>query len=312
VSTTSLRNGVASPVLKTAEDLRTQDIPPQLFLVPGLIPAVGVFLLCGPPKIKKSYLTLDLGISVASDEICLGEKVAAGNVLHIDLEGGETRLQERLKQLLPDAPTWPERFQFATAWPKGKGGLKEIEDWCKRTDGRRLVVIDTWAKFRSHGEKGQGGLYDRDYAALAPFGELALEYGIAIILIHHTNQGRSPDIAERISGSAGVPAGADAYYVFQRVGSDVSLAAQGRDIDDLTFAVAFSTQTWRWSILGNAAEVQQLSDADKAVKFLAENPGDVFSTAQIATNAELSGTRGHLEDAFQDSQGWQDQKGRAR
>ena len=41
------------------------------------------------------------------------------------------------------------RLTLATQWPRAdKGGLAAIEDWIQQHEQARLVIIDTWPKFR--------------------------------------------------------------------------------------------------------------------------------------------------------------------
>src|SRR5262245_56177826 len=51
----------------TMEELGTMVFPPVTFLVPELIPADVVTLICSKPKVGKSWLLLDLCISAATD-----------------------------------------------------------------------------------------------------------------------------------------------------------------------------------------------------------------------------------------------------
>jgi RecA-family ATPase len=54
----------------------------------------GCILLAGPPKVGKSWLTLGLGLSVASGGKALGRiDVTAGQVLYLALEDTPRRLK---------------------------------------------------------------------------------------------------------------------------------------------------------------------------------------------------------------------------
>jgi hypothetical protein len=55
----------------TAAELLAEDFPEPRWAVPGII-REGCILLAGPPKVGKSWLTLGLGLSVASGGKALG------------------------------------------------------------------------------------------------------------------------------------------------------------------------------------------------------------------------------------------------
>ena len=95
------RLGVGSPTIKTAAELRLKTFPPLKFIVPGLI-VEGLVILAGKPKVRKSWMALDIALAVAAGRFCLGDrKCQQGNVLYLALEDGDRRLQRRITKLLP-------------------------------------------------------------------------------------------------------------------------------------------------------------------------------------------------------------------
>jgi RecA-family ATPase len=66
------------------------------FIIPGLIPAEGVTLICAKPKVGKSWLLLDMSLSATIARILLGSlKPTQGAVLYLALEDGPRRVQSR-------------------------------------------------------------------------------------------------------------------------------------------------------------------------------------------------------------------------
>jgi hypothetical protein len=102
----------------TADRLQHEVYEPIRFVVPDLIPAEGVTLLCSKPKIGKSWLVLDLCIGCTTDRFILGEiKPVQGDVLYLALEGSRRRLQRRMTKLLPTFNgCWPNGLTLATTW----------------------------------------------------------------------------------------------------------------------------------------------------------------------------------------------------
>ncbi|HTF48223.1 MAG TPA: AAA family ATPase, partial [Pseudonocardia sp.] len=87
-----------------ADDLMAVEFPAPNWAVPGLI-AEGVTLLVGPPKVGKSWLALNLGVSLAAGTPALGLiPVEAGPVLYLALEDTPRRLQNRMRKVLAGQP----------------------------------------------------------------------------------------------------------------------------------------------------------------------------------------------------------------
>jgi hypothetical protein len=112
----------STPRISNAAQLQRKHFPDIAFIVPRYV-APGLTLLAAKPKIGKSWLCLDIAISVATGRYCLGDvKCTNGQVLFIALEDNERRLQRRITKLLPSGE-WPADLDYATDWPRaGQGG----------------------------------------------------------------------------------------------------------------------------------------------------------------------------------------------
>ena len=76
---------------------------PIEFVIDGLI-AQGLYILAGAPKVGKSWLALDMCLSIAKGEKILGLKTSQGTALYLCLEDSYARIQYRLYELT-DEPT---------------------------------------------------------------------------------------------------------------------------------------------------------------------------------------------------------------
>ena len=85
--------------LISAAELFSMDIKPVEFVIEGLVP-VGLVLLASPPKYGKSWLCLDMALSVAMGHDFLGFKTNKSNVIYLALEDRNDRLKQRTTQLL--------------------------------------------------------------------------------------------------------------------------------------------------------------------------------------------------------------------
>ena len=85
----------------SAKELQSMAFPPLSWIVPNIIPAVGVTLLCSKPKFGKSWLAYDLCIACTTEGYTLGNvKPAQGSALYLALEDSKRRLQRRMTKLL--------------------------------------------------------------------------------------------------------------------------------------------------------------------------------------------------------------------
>jgi hypothetical protein len=264
---------------------------PQLkYIVPDLI-VEGCVLLAGKPKVRKSWLAYDVGLAVASGGYCLGDKKCAqGTVLYLALEDGDRRLQRRAEKLLPPfRGQWPERFHYQTKWPRAnEGGIEAIEQWCETHPDARLVIIDVLAKFRAlSANHRNASAYEQDYDAVSRLQELATRRSITVLVVHHTRKGASEDPVEEISGTLGLGGGVDAFLILKRSSSGGTLIGRGRDTEDVDLAVQFSRETCRWTILGEAAEIQRSEQRGRVLVVLEEAASVGLSPREVA--AQLTG-----------------------
>jgi hypothetical protein len=119
----------------------------------------------------------------------------------------------------------------------------------------RLIVIDTLKRVRPKSGKTKL-LYDSDYEALAPLGDLARSYGVSIVVIHHTRKQESDDPFDLISGSNGLTGSADGALVLKRSRgqAQAELHVTGRDFDEQSLAISWDNKIHGWSLLGDASE----------------------------------------------------------
>jgi RecA-family ATPase len=281
-------NGLAMglPVF-SAHGLGAMEFPPIKWIVPDYIPE-GCSILAGRPKLGKSWLVLDIGLAVARGDYCLGNaKCEQGDVLYLALEDNKRRLQSRIKKVSSPGSkdVWPDTLDFATEWKRcDEGGLDMIRQWLQSKERPRLVVVDVLAQFRS-GRGDKESLYESDYRAVKALQELASEFNVAIVIVHHVRKGMSDvDPFERVSGSMGLTGAADTVLILDRDSGGCTLYARGRDIEEYEKAVTFNRDSCRWIVQGEVAEVRRTDERGAILSVLEDatepmSPKDV----QIAT-----------------------------
>jgi RecA-family ATPase len=184
----------AAPPTITAAELTAKVLVPPDFIIEGILPA-GLTILAGKPKVGKSWFALGASVAVSCGGHILGAwryKVKAGAVLHLGLEDTEGRMKTRLAKLMQGRPHPPDlRLITSQSRPRmprlNYGGLEALREKIEALTPR-LVVIDTFAKIRPH-ERGNRNLCDVDCEHVGDLKELADEFGIAILVLHHPKKG---------------------------------------------------------------------------------------------------------------------------
>jgi hypothetical protein len=269
----------------TASALQRKEFPPLKFILPGLVPE-GATLLVSRPKLGKSWLVLDLAISIAAGRFTLGElRPAQGDVLYLALEDGQRRLQRRISRILPTfSGSWPERLTIATEWSRAdQGGLADIKNWIATVSAPRAAIVDTLAQFRAM-STGKNQLYADDYQAIIGLQKLAIAHGIGVIIVHHDRKSEADDPFDTVSGSLGLTGAADTILIMKRQAGGVTLHVRGRDLEESEIALQFDKATCRWSMLGTAAEVNRSAERKRVLEVLSSG---ALAVKDILIRAEL-------------------------
>ena len=262
----------------TADELMKMHFPEPRWAVPGLI-AEGLTLLGGAPKQGKSWLCLDLGISVASGTPALGKiDVDTGDVLYAALEDPPRRLHSRLRKILGVSPA-PTRLTLVTELPTFEVALDNVAEWLEAHPAARLVIVDVLAKIRPQAPPGRNA-YELDYAVLSKMKGLADRYSVAVIVVTHLRKMEASDVFDTVSGSTGLTGAADATIVLKRARGEgaASLHVTGRDVVENEYAVTFDPTTCTWSLDG-----AELAEAAKRARASKVSTGLGDKSAEIVT-----------------------------
>jgi hypothetical protein len=257
----------------SAADLMAKEFPDQRYAVEGLL-SEGVTVFAGKPKLGKSWFGLGTAVAVASGGKVLGSiPVEQGNVLYLALEDGERRLQKRLELMLGNSGEIPKDLEFAFTWKHlDDGGLEDLENWLIDHPNARIIFIDTLKRVRPKDSSRQ--VYDNDYDAIAPLGNLARKFGVSIVLIHHTRKLESEDPMDMISGSFGLTGSADGVLVLTRarMSTQAKLHVIGRDSDDKELILDWNSGTYGWTLAGDAGELAVSRERKDIIETLAFYP----------------------------------------
>lgn len=250
----------------TADELVACGFPAPRWAIPGIV-SEGVTLLAGPPKVGKSWLSLGLGVAVASGGRALGSvSVDAGDVLYLALEDTGRRLKSRLLKVLNGEPASPRLALTTFCEPLPAGGLERIDQWLTDHPDARLVIIDVLARVRGHAPANVNA-YDLDYNALVALKRTADQHRVAVVVVHHTRKASSEDFLDAVSGTQGLAGAADSVLVLRRDrgGHDAVLAITGRDIEEAEHPLKFDPATCTWHMLNGPVEDYRLGDTRREV-----------------------------------------------
>jgi hypothetical protein len=274
---------VPQVVTVNAEHLVSVTLPEPVWAVKDILPA-GLSLLAGKPKLGKSWLAMSTALAVAHGGSALGRSVEAGAVLYLALEDTQRRLQDRLRKLLSRQNSKaPARLDFATEVPRqDNGGLFWLADWLDRHRDTRLVVIDTWGKFRPAKVRGVDE-YEFDYQHGSEVKKLADKYGAAVLAVCHCRKMEASDPVDSVRGSVGVTGCADGILVLRRERGqhDAALFVSGRDVEETELALRWEAEYCHWSALGDADEYRISKDRADVLEAL-RGQHEAMTPTQIA------------------------------
>jgi hypothetical protein len=242
---------------RSTQELDGMTFAPIKYVVPDII-VEGLTLLAGKPKLGKSWLLLHAARAIATGGTTLGGiECEQGDVLYCALEDSERRMQSRLRKI--GGPS-PRLFYYCELPRLADGGLDAIRNWIKSKPNPRLIVIDTLAMVRPP-KKRDESTYDADYAAVLTLRELANEFGLAIVLVHHLRKADADDAFDTVSGTLGLTGAPDSVIILKRdSGKRVVLHGKGRDMIEIEKAVEWDQTTCLWHILGDASDLRRSAE----------------------------------------------------
>ncbi len=189
----------------------------------------GTYLFVGAPKVGKSFMMAQIAYHVSTGKALWNFEVKQGTVLYLALEDDYRRLQKRLFQMFGVEGT--DELYFATSSKQlGLGLNEQLLRFMNEHENTKLIIIDTLQKIRE--SRNDKYSYSSDYEIITQLKQFADEYGICLLLVHHTRKQQADDKFDMISGTNGLLGAADGVFVLQkekRTGKTATLEVAGRD-----------------------------------------------------------------------------------
>lgn len=249
----------------TAAELHHEVFPELVQFIHGVI-LEGFGIVAGPPKLGKSWWTLNIALAVAAGGAAFGKiPVEPRDVLLCALEDSPRRLQGRVRSVWGDGLP-PHRLHILTRTQAGLL-IPTISAWLMAHPAG-LVILDTLGRARQQRHRGDDA-YLADYQAGVALKNVVDAFpGSALLGVHHTRKASSDDFVDDLSGTLGLAGAADYVLVLrrQRNSNEATLQVTGRDAPEGEYA--FSVAQGTWTLSGNelseaAAEAQKRRDSKR-------------------------------------------------
>ena len=264
----------------TAASLMDKQFDPQHELIEGML-APGLYILAGASKIGKSWLVLQIAHCVSMGLPLWERKVQKSEVLYLALEDTERRIQNRLMRICGGETG---AIAFATDAEKLSQGFEEqVTNFLRKHPQTKLVIVDTLIKVREMNSRGSA--YADDYATMTAFKRIAEQYGITMLIVHHTRKQEADDVMNMISGTTGIMGCADGAMVLVRPNrgeQKAVLSMTGRDIQDARISLVQNLETMCWEFAGYTDEMpeEQLDPVLPSIAILVEQQNPWIGTAE--------------------------------
>lgn len=226
----------------TLDRLMAEDLGTIQWMVDDILHP-GVCLVWSDPKVGKSMVISNLALSIATGSRAWGRYVVQKprGVLLLDLEQSESSGQERWRRVL-DGKEPPENIHVFFEWPtQDEGGLEELKNYLCLHSEIEVVIIDVMSLFFSQRSEGSNA-YHSEYHIIQNMKKLAKEFGIALILVHHTNKSGG------VSGSQAMRGAPDILMELIREENDTfaTMKITGKNLrqGEIYFNVDFGKMQW--------------------------------------------------------------------
>ncbi|GDX98696.1 hypothetical protein LBMAG48_11000 [Phycisphaerae bacterium] len=276
-------------VFLTADQVMNTE--PPGYIVDGVMPP-GVIVLVAPPANAKSFLALDLAISIASDTPWHGREVEAGYVMLVNAEGFGT-FGQRIDAAISALPPEKQRLALSRLLITGDAPAIHRQDDPSLIIERaraldeppKLVVLDTLARCMPGGDENAA----QDMGSfIAGVDKIRDALGCAVLILHHTIKDGTTE-----RGSSALRGACDVMLFCKLRDNALTVTFDKcRDFappDPMHFALQPHKESVRLVAVDPSAAIAAISDKLKpgmVLRALKED-GDWMSLSKIKTKARV-------------------------
>lgn len=255
-----------------AQELLLMPLDETPFLVEDIIPG-GVNILAGDEKSGKSWMMLQLAISIATDRDFLDHHVDQGKVLYLSLEDTYARIQKRAFKLT-DEIGYGRILMGIQSGTLDSDLMEQLNDTVTNSPGIKLIIIDTLQLIRGSGKDLS---YANDYSDVAKLKDFAREHELSVFLVHHLRkQGDAHNIFNRLNGTKGINGAVDTMFILDKeseYSNRATLYVKGRDIQPIEMQIEFRDCKWELLSIRTQEEIAAANTPEaihKLVDFINE------------------------------------------
>lgn len=257
----------------------------QKCVIPGIL-YNGLTVFAGRPKTGKSWMTLQLALSVARGENFLGLPVnMPGGVVYVALEESQSRTATRMQRLADEESVYLQNIGMVYSMsPLASGGRDQL---AKIIEDRHptLVIIDTFLALVGGSDK-RSDVMRAEYKEIDTIRKIAAEYDTAMVLVHHMRKSVAGESGiDSVAGSTGVTAAADAIWTLKREDQATGLCAfevVGREVEEQSLGIRFRREgNVGWELVGTGQEIKAFKD-EREITTLLREESDPLSSRKIA------------------------------
>lgn len=196
------------------------NLPPVEYLIPGVLPQRGLGFLYGPSGHGKSFVALDMGLSIASGIAYAGRPTRQANVLYVVAEGA-SGLRKRTDAWAIHNPhgdpgnrflVLPESINLADPNGVDTGNIAAIAEEHRS----EVIIVDTMARAMTGFDENSA----RDIGVFIANAELLARAVDGLVLpVHHTGK----DVSRGMRGNSAAFGGAEVVIECMRDGNEVTL-----------------------------------------------------------------------------------------
>ena len=258
---------------ENSDDLMNDVIPPPRPIVEDLLHE-GMLLFGGKSKRGKSWLMLDLALSVATGTRVWGHFTVPEPqpVLYVALEDGRRRIQKRLHDIRPGTRT-NGNLQLLYSFPLlSDGGMEKLRYYIE-SHRYRLIIIDVLARIEPATKRHSDTTYHDIYNLFAPLQDLHRQHPQCLAMITHLRKAEAEDIFDTLHGSVAYQGAQDALWVLDRPPRNSAGVLHTRQNDGAEQSLHLSFSDGHWEFLGHDDDIQ-LSRERQHIQELADDAGD--------------------------------------
>lgn len=192
--------------------INKKSIKKPKLLIENLLPADGITILAGEPKVGKTFLLQQLTYSISVENTFLGRNIEKTKVIYFSTENSAELLKDRLLNLGTNFGNSLYCYQCPMSIEDIKYTLASVKRAKKE---RILAIIDTFQEVVYGNQKFNINAYNDTYNLGDIYKELSNEFNTTFILVIHLNKNENNSF-KRIMGSTGLRAVTSANITLEK------------------------------------------------------------------------------------------------